>query len=394
MNHITENRQNSGKKKRKGIAALLALTFGLCVTALTVRAEEKQAPGSTPPAAELSEYTISWEGVSSRGSLVYQQEEKTAQIYAADFLFLKDRLGAIPDTVFDPSCYTHTHQWEYINISRDTHTRCCSLCGNTFDLVSAHKTELHESCSLHHEGSEYPGIRYTCVCGYQWEREEAHTPCFKAVDAASHKNECRLNGTEFCPGYEPITEEHYAYRYNPCKDGRRHERICMDCGYQSEEACCFTLLDADNDGESASETGSENCRGGRRCWCGNMETSNAETGEAAETPNSNVESENPEAEAEPENPKAETEPENPNTEAKPENPEAETELENPNTEAKPENPEAETELENPKMMTESENPKAEAGPENLKTKVEDQNMPADETETENGNTEQGGRYEE
>jgi len=242
--------------------------------------------------------------------------------------------------------------------------------------VSAHKTELHESCSLHHEGAEYPGIRYTCVCGYQWEREEAHTPCFKAVDAASHKNECRLNGTEFCPGYEPITEEHYAYRYNPCKDGRRHERICMDCGYQSEEACCFTLLDADNDGESASETGSENCRGGRRCWCGNMETSNAETGEAAETPNSNVESENPEAEAEPENPKAETEPENPNTEAK------------------PENPEAETELENPKMKTESENPKAEAGPENLKTKVEDQNMPADETETENGNTEQGGRYEE
>ena len=376
MNHITDYSQNSGKKRRKGIAALLTLTFGLCVTVLTVRAEEKQAPGSAPPAAELSEYTISWEGVSSRGSLVYQQEEKTAQIYAADFLFLKDRLGMVSDTVFDPSCYTHTHQWEYINISRDTHTRCWCPCGNTFDLVSAHKAELRESCSLHHEGAEYPGISYTCVCGYQWEREEAHTPFFKAVDAASHKNECRLNGTEFCPGYEPITEEHYAYRYNPCKDGRHHEKICMDCGYQSEEECCFTLLDADNDGEDASETDSENRRGDRRCWCGNMEPSNAETGETAETQNSNVESENPEAAAEPENPKTETEPENPNTETK------------------PENPEAEAELENPKVKTESENPKTETGPENPKAKVEDQNTPADETETENDNTEQGGTYEE
>ncbi len=282
MNHNRGSRENKSARKRKGIfAALLALILGLGVAAPAVRAEEKQAAEPKQASAQPPEQLISWEGLSSRGSLVYRQEEEGAQIYAADFLLLRDRLGIIPDTVFEPACYAHNHQWEYLDTNGETHTRHCSICGHAFDLVSIHKAERRETCSLFHEGTTYPGIRYTCVCGYQWECEKAHTLFFESVDEAGHRSGCRLNGTGFCPGYEPVTEEHYAYCYNSCGDGRHHEKICLDCGYQSEEACSFTLLDSDGEENDSGESGEDDSGGNdgvRRCWCGNVETGEGNAG--------------------------------------------------------------------------------------------------------------------
>lgn len=282
----TNKSTGDGRKKWCGMAAaLLALVLGLCTLTPTVRAAEAQSEESGQPAA--------WTGLSSRGSLVYREEEKGAQIYAADFLLLRDRLNTIPDTVFEPACYTHTHRWEYLHVNGETHTRHCESCGDAFDLVDQHRAERRESCTLSYQGAEYPGIRCTCVCGYQWECEEAHTLLFEAVDETSHRSRCCLEGTPFCAGYEPVTEEHYAFHYIPCEDGRHHERICMDCGHRGEEECSFILSDADsgeeddsggdetdseeNDGGTGSEnTGGDDGSGVRRCWCGNIEKLDAD----------------------------------------------------------------------------------------------------------------------
>ncbi len=348
------NRKNNVTWKRKRIAAvLLALTFGLSAAAPTMRTEASQAAG----------YSLAQAGLSSGGSLVYREADKGAHIYTADFLLLQDRLDTIPDTVFEPGCYTHTHRWEYLDINGQTHRRHCGACGTAFDLVCAHRAERRESCSLIHDGAEYPGIRYTCVCGYQWEREEAHTLFFEAVDENGHRSGCRLDGTGFCPGYEPLTEEHYAYCYEPCEDGLHHEKICMDCGYRSEEACCFNLSDTDDDGENDSGEGVGEADGGDsgsggRCWCGN-----------AEKPDAGTEEENTGAETRDERP-------NPEEEGKNESPGEGMETENPDKESGDENPDAGKESENA-----DENPG-------------ERETPTDENEAENENVEQGGGYEE
>lgn len=355
------NRKNNVIWKRKRIAAvLLALTLGLCAAAPTMRTEASQAAG----------YSLEQTGLSSRGSLVYREADKGAHIYAADFLLLQDRLDTIPDTVFEPGCYTHTHRWEYLDINGQTHRRHCGACGTAFDLVRAHRAERRESCSLIHDGAEYPGIRYTCVCGYQWELEEAHTLFFEAVDENGHRSGCRLGGTGFCPGYEPLTEEHYAYSYEPCEDGMHHEKICMDCGYRSEEACCFNLSDTDDDGENGSGEGVGEADGGDsgsggRCWCGNVEK-----------PDAGTEEENTGAETGDERPDPETGSENTEEEGKNESPGEGMETENPDKESGDENPDAGKESENA-----DENPG-------------DQETPTDENEAENENVEQGGGYEE
>lgn len=297
----TNKRTGDGRKKWCGMAAaLLALVLGSCTLTPTVRAAEAQSEESGQPAA--------WTGLSSRGSLVYREAKKGAQIYAADFLLLRDRLNTIPDTVFEPACYTHTHRWEYLHVNGETHTRHCESCGDAFDLVDQHRAERRESCTLSYQGAEYPGIRYTCACGYQWECEEAHTLLFEAVDETCHRSRCCLEGTPFCAGYEPVTEEHYAFHYIPCEDGRHHERVCMDCGHRDEEECSFILSDADSgeeDDSGGDETDSEENDGGtgsenvsvdgvRRCWCGNIEKLDAD----AESEGVEIGEENPDTKPE------------------------------------------------------------------------------------------------
>lgn len=208
--------QNAGvrrKKKAALTAALMAMTLGLCATAPAARVEagettEAQSTQATETRLADSGQRAAGTALSSRGSLVYRGDGAGAQIYAADFLLLWDKLDTIPDTVFEPACYTHT--------------------------------------------------MYCESGGYQGEREETHTLFFEAVDETCHRSRCRLDGTEFCPGYEPVAEEHYAYCYEPCEDGCHHVKICIDCGYRSEEECCFDLPGADPEEDE------------RRCLCGNV----------------------------------------------------------------------------------------------------------------------------
>lgn len=254
----------------KILTALLTLTLGLCAAVPTVQAQEAQ----TAEAAALSRTSDA--GLSSQGNLVYEDGKTGAQIYTADFLLLKNKLDTIPNEVFHPACYTHTHQWEYLNVNERTHTRHCDACGNAFDLVNEHRAVRQESCTFSYGGVEYSGIRYTCVCGYQWEQERAHTLFFETVDGTCHQSRCCLEGTKFCPGGEPIEEEHYAYYYEPCEDGCHHEKVCMDCGYRVEEACCFELPGTDGGSEDGGN-GENNSSEGKRCQCGNVEKQDTET---------------------------------------------------------------------------------------------------------------------
>ena len=342
MNHDTGyGRRNGGNGAGKGTGnsggygayllkrmatALLTLAIGLCMAAPTVRAE-------TLPTAEQGQRAISQTPgtrrgmlgteLLTRGNLVYRQKETGAQVYAADFLLLQDWLSTIPDTVFEPACYTHTHRWEYLDINGETHTRHCEICGSAYDLVGAHKAKEMENCTFSYDGAEYAGTGYTCDCGYRWEREEAHTLVFDAVDENTHRSRCRLDGSDFCTGYEPAIEEHYAYHYKPCGDGKHHERICMDCGYQDQEECRFSAPDTDGDGGNDDES--------KRCWCGNVEKPDAETKEDV----SGTEPEDEKADAETEEDSSGTEPED-------EKAEAETEEDSSGTGKEGEEAEAET----------------------------------------------------
>lgn len=306
--HMRNNGAENGigrraQKRGEIVAAFLTLMFGLCAAAPAVqvnametaqRAEQEQ----TVETQSTGTGRAAWAALSSRGTLIYDESEKGAQIYAADFLLLRDKLDSISNTVFEPTQYTHFHQWEYRNINEETHTRHCESCGSASDMVSAHRAQRREGCSIFHNGEEYPGIRYTCICGYQWEQEASHTLSFEAVDENVHRSRCCLGDTEYCPGYEPVTEEHYAFFYKPCEDGLHHIKVCMDCGYRHEEECSFTLPDGDDSGESGSAEGSVEGEGssiegdgngetdseggadsgGRRCLCGNVEQPDADTG--------------------------------------------------------------------------------------------------------------------
>lgn len=325
----------NGRKKSCGIAVtLLALVFGLCTLTPTVRAEGLPTEESGQPAT--------WTGLSSKGNLVYREAENGAQIYASDFLLLRNMLDTIPNMVYEPACYTHTHRWEYIHVNGETHTRHCEFCGNAFDLVDAHRAARKESCTLSYNGAEYPGTRYTCACGYQWEQEKTHTLLFESVDETCHRNKCRLDGTPFCLGYEPVTEEHYAYHYIPCGDGRHHVRVCVDCGYRAEEECRFGLSDPGSGGESDGENSSAGNTGGdgiRRCWCGNTEKADSESGENSSdtetgdsTTGANPENNYPDTETGSEGEDSETGEEKPSTEPETKTPIDETDKEMPDTE--------------------------------------------------------------
>ena len=240
------------RMKKLVIALIFPLTLVLCITA-----EAAQAEGAA---------------ARSQGAIVYQEDGKTAEIYAADFFFLKEKLDTIPDEVFSPSYYTHVHQWEYRNVNDRTHTKHCEKCGDSYDLTSVHQAVREEDCIITSRGKEYPGRRYGCECGYQWVQEAAHALVFEQVDENCHRSRCVLEEEGYCRGYEPVLEEHYAYYYIPEPDGAHHRKICFDCAYQVEEACDFTLESWDEDVEPDPSV--------RYCECGN--SSQTEEGETTE----------------------------------------------------------------------------------------------------------------
>lgn len=281
MEHVTDERRRNaafgirkgagrgcggGVQIIKGVALLLALVFGWCAASPTVRAQEPQGMDAERPAVRP--------GVSSRGNLVYREGKREAAVCTADFLLLHEKISTIPEDVFDPIRYTHAHQWEYRNVNEKTHTRHCGICGDAFDLECAHSVSGEEDYVICYEGAEYSGRRYRCVCGYQWEREASHVVVFEAVDETNHRSRCLLEDTAFCGGYEPLTEEHYAYRYDSCEDGAHHRKSCIDCGFgDGIEDCSFVL-------EAKPEDGDDRDTSLLYCVCGNGRAAGPEEDQA------------------------------------------------------------------------------------------------------------------
>lgn len=218
----------------------------------------------------------------SHGNLIYEEGYRNASFYAEDIFLLEEKLSSIPERCFDPTCYAHTHNWEYCRINERTHTRHCADCGDANDLTSDHRADRWESDTIIHEGKSYPAKRFTCACGYQWRMELSHTITYEAVDEWSHRGRCALDGTSYCQGCEPLVEEHYAWYYEMCEEELHHEKICFDCGYQIEEACSFIETEGDE--------------GQLVCICGRS----VEREEESETPDKPETEDPPEAPDEPE----------------------------------------------------------------------------------------------
>lgn len=199
--------------------------------------------------------------LASRGNLIYRDNGTNPEVYGEDFTLLKEKLDSIPDEVFSPAYYAHVHLWEYRDVNERTHTKHCEQCGEAFDLTNMHLAMQEESCAITSQGKEYPGRQYSCECGRQWVLEAAHTLIFELVDETCHRSRCALDDTDYCQGYEPILEEHYAYYYVSESDGTHHKKNCLDCAYQTEEECEFTLESWDEEIEPDASV--------RYCACGN-----------------------------------------------------------------------------------------------------------------------------
>lgn len=216
-------------KKQIGIGAAFCCA-SLCIAALSLTGR---------PVVQAKEQSAEEKGILqeqelvSRGNLIYRDSAEEAGIYAADFSLLYGKLFAVSGEVFDPAKYTHIHLWEYKDVNDSAHTRYCILCG--MELTDKHRAENEEDCTIVSGDKEFPGRRYQCICGYQWEREAAHTLTFDIVDETCHRSRCLLDGTAYCLGYEPIEEEHYAFSHTLNPSGTHYTKTCIDCGYQTEE---------------------------------------------------------------------------------------------------------------------------------------------------------------
>lgn len=141
---------NYGRNKGRGLAAaFLVLVFGWCAAVPTVQAEDMRKTG-----------------LSSRGSLIYLNDEKEdAQIYATDFLLLKESLDTIPDTVFDPARYTYTTFFEAVDETCHRTVGCpddMEICPEYEPVTEEHYAFYYLPCE---DGSHHEKI---CMdCGYR-----------------------------------------------------------------------------------------------------------------------------------------------------------------------------------------------------------------------------------
>lgn len=144
----------------------------------------------------------------------------------------------MPDDIFDPVLYSHMHEWEYINVNKNTHTRHCAGCGSFYDIVSVHDMSASKACTIAYDGKEYPGYEKTCICGYTWKEEMYHDLIYSIEDVSYHTLSCALDGTEYCGGLAAKRSEHVKTA-NPA-DKTHHQMICDYCGFVGEiEECVF-----------------------------------------------------------------------------------------------------------------------------------------------------------
>lgn len=236
-------------KKKMGILFAMTILIGI---PLAVKA------------SELSEFDD--KTIKSYGSIVYEDVNGSVRIYAEDVALLQEKLASIPDEIFDPVLYSHTHVWEYINITEQNHTKHCKICGSKYDVVNPHtETEVRNS-TISFDGQDYEAYEKVCECGYRWEEEMHHNLVYTPKDETCHTVSCALNGTPYCTGME-AEEVLHGMVLQPTDD-THHKKVCDVCGYQGGiEACVFEL---EEEGADARLKEKEKIR--KYCACGNYIT--------------------------------------------------------------------------------------------------------------------------
>lgn len=206
--------------------------------------------------------------IKSQGSIIYKDSSGAIELYAEDIAFLQEKLSSLPDEIFDPVLYSHMHEWEYINVNKNTHTRHCAGCGSLYDMVSVHDAATSKACTISYEGKDYPGYEKTCRCGYTWRVEMYHNLIYSPVDASYHTLSCALDGTDYCSGLAGENSEHIRTVF-PVNE-TNHQSVCNYCGFVGEIQECVFDYDSVEDGEDPTQIK-------KYCECGNYVTEPKET---------------------------------------------------------------------------------------------------------------------
>lgn len=196
-------------------------------------------------------------GLKSYGNIMYEDENGVVQLYAEDIAFLREKIMSIPKNIFDAGIYSHVHEWKYIDVNENTHTRTCDKCGSLHNITNEHNPIKSEECSLEYQTKIYDGYLHTCKCGYTWIEERNHNPIYDVTDEINHKVTCVLAGTKYCLGMEPYDEDHTLIEIPERND--THTAKCDKCSFEKKEECNFTK-------EFVDEITGEKCL---LCECGN-----------------------------------------------------------------------------------------------------------------------------
>lgn len=186
----------------------------------------------------------------SVGSITYRDGSGVLTFYGEDIALLEGKIASIEGGQYDPAVYSHIHQWKYIDVSGQTHTRHCDLCGVAYDTINAHTAGTKESCTISQGEAVYDGYRYRCECGYQWEKEVPHNLIYAFMDENGHTVSCALNGSAYCNGMTEETEEHDFDIMPDSDNSGYHIRICNLCGYSKSEPCDYTNSHEGADGNT------------------------------------------------------------------------------------------------------------------------------------------------
>lgn len=224
-------------KKRTGILFAMAILIGIPFVA-------KAASGDS----EADDNSIK-----SHGSIIYEDQNGSVKIYAEDIELLQEKLASIPDEIFDPVLYSHAHVWEYRDVTNQSHTKHCAICGSKYDVTNEHSEARAKDCIITASGGrEYPGYEKTCECGYAWVEESSHTIVCTPKDGTYHTQSCALEGTPYCKGMEAVDLIHMITLLPT--DQTHHQKNCFECGYQGDiEECIFEIEEDEEESAGGEE---------------------------------------------------------------------------------------------------------------------------------------------
>ena len=219
---------------RRKAALLLAAVLLIGLPLLTKASEERNS------------------SIKSSGNIIYKSSDGSVELYAEDIALLQERLASVPDEIFSPVLYSHSHSWEYFDITSKSHTKHCAECG---DVIEKHKASIVSSCTISYGEKEYLGYKKSCKCGYEWEEEQFHNIVYESKNDSSHTLSCALSGTLFCSGMDSLEEEHSMMSF--AMDQSYHMESCAGCGFtnfiKKEHSMIYYATDESHHMESCAE---------------------------------------------------------------------------------------------------------------------------------------------